>query len=86
MNNETSRSLEKCWYPLHQHEKGESDMRVLGCGVFLISKAYAYLKTLITGYTCTYRERERERKLDPFKQIWSYITITLMFTSNKCVS
>jgi len=44
MNNETSRSLEKCWYPLHHHEKGENDMRVLGCGFFLNPKAYyAYL-------------------------------------------
>jgi hypothetical protein len=42
-NDETSRSVEKSWYPLHHHEKGESDMRVLGCGFFLNPKACAYL-------------------------------------------
>jgi hypothetical protein len=45
MNNEKpQRALEKCWNPLHHHEKGENDMRVSGYGFFLNPKAYyAYL-------------------------------------------
>jgi hypothetical protein len=44
MNHESSRSLEKCQYSLCHHEKGEIDMTILGFGLFVKPKIYAYPK------------------------------------------